>query len=94
VYKRQPDDAQVEVVGSFNEWPGELDATNVLETSIVEGEVRIAKEFEDGTEFKFRRDGSWDKVEKDAAGEEISNRVYNAADGAVINATVEKWADL
>jgi len=87
-----PADAMIEVVGAFNGWPGELDANYVL-TKNGDNCYCIAVMFDAGTEFKFRRDGSWDKVEKDAAGEEIDNRVFSGAAGDVVNITVAKWAD-
>ena len=53
---------------------------------------------EDGVkvEFKFTR-GSWETVEKDAAGDEIANRSFTVdygTDGTqVVNLTVESWRD-
>lgn len=47
-------------------------------------------------EFKFTR-GSWDTVEKDAAGQEISNRVFTVTYGPggtqVVDLAVESWRD-
>jgi hypothetical protein len=87
-----PADAMIEVVGSFNDWPGELDPAYVL-TKNGDNCYCIAVAFDADAQFKFRRDGSWDKVEKDADGEEIDNRVFTYAAGEVVNITVAKWAD-
>ncbi len=88
-----PADAQIEVVGAFNGWPGELDANFVL-FSRGDNVFCLPVSFDEGAEFKFRRDGDWGKVEKDAAGEEIGNRVFTADPGNEIVMTVEKWADI
>lgn len=88
-----PEDAMIEVVGSFNGWPGELDENFVL-TNNGPNCYCIAVMFEEGAEFKFRRDGSWDKVEKNAAGGEVDNRPFTYTAGEVVNITIEKWADL
>ena len=88
-----PADALIEVVGSFNGWPGELDTYYVL-TKNGDNCYCISVKFEADAEFKFRRDGSWDKVEKMADGEEVDNRPFTYAEGDVVNITIAKWADL
>jgi hypothetical protein len=87
-----PEDATIEMVGSFNGWPGELDSDYIL-TKNGPNCYCIGVMIDADSEFKFRRDGSWDKVEKDAAGGEIDNRVFTYSAGEVVNITVEKWAD-
>jgi predicted alpha/beta superfamily hydrolase len=53
-----------------------------------------AHRFPRGTalEFKMTR-GSWDSVEKDGAGGEITNRAHTVGADAAINVTVARWAD-
>jgi hypothetical protein len=57
--------------------------------------------FAEGTkiEYKYRRDGTWDKVEKQANGDtEVPNREFTvgyAEDGPfALNDTVANWADV
>jgi len=88
-----PEDALIELVGSFNGWPGELDENYVL-TNNGPNCYCIAVMLDADAEFKFRRDGSWDKVEKDAAGGEVDNRIFTFSAGDVVDITIEKWADL
>jgi hypothetical protein len=88
-----PADAKIEMVGGFNGWPGELDANYVM-TRRNDGTYCLPVLIDAGAEFKFRRDGSWDKVEKDAAGGEIGNRSFKVDIGNEVSYTVEKWADL
>lgn len=87
-----PADAMIEMVGSFNGWPGELDANYVL-TKNGDNCYCIAVMLDADSEFKFRRDGSWDKVEKDAAGGEVDNRLFTYEAGEVVNITIASWAD-
>jgi hypothetical protein len=88
-----PEDAQIEIIGAFNEWPETLDPAYIL-TKNGPNSYCIAVRFDADTPFKFRRDGDWGKVEKDAAGEEIDNRIFTYAAGDIVNITIEKWADL
>lgn len=88
-----PGDAMIEMVGGFNGWPGELDANYVMNRRN-DGTYCLPVTIDNGVEFKFRRDGSWDKVEKDANGDEIGNRAFTADPGNEVSYTVEKWADL
>ena len=88
-----PVDAAVEMVGEFNGWPSSLDNNYVL-TKNGDNCYCIAVELADGVPFKFRRDGDWGKVEKDANGEEIENRTFTPTPDGVVTLTVERWADL
>lgn len=65
-----PADAMIEVVGSFNGWPGGLDTDYVL-TKNSNNFYCIAVMLDTDVKFKFREDRSWDKVEKMADEDEV-----------------------
>ena len=76
------------LVGTLNAWNiGEpIEMTKVDDTHYT-----YTDEFDlTGAEYKYVHGATWDKVEKNADGSEMGNRVVDAT---VMNDTVEKWAD-
>jgi pullulanase len=87
-----PADATVYLAGDFQGWsPG--DAAWAL-TRGSDGRWRYEARFADGQplQFKFTL-GGWDRVEKGAAGEELSNRLHVARADTTLQLTVAAWAD-
>ncbi|AKI98261.1 hypothetical protein IX53_04495 [Kosmotoga pacifica] len=87
-----PDDAEIYIGGSFNNWnPGD---PKTKMTKIAEKTYEITLKFDAGTlvEFKFTR-GNWETVEKGEKGEEISNRAIKVKDPGVYEFDVKHWRD-
>ncbi len=87
-----PPDGTVYLAGDFQGWsPG--DAAWAL-TRGPDGRWRTEARFADGQplQFKFTL-GGWGRVEKGAAGEEMSNRLHVARADTTLQLTVAAWAD-
>jgi pullulanase len=83
---------RIHVAGDFQDWnPGS--PSHAL-TRTADGRWVITLELPPGRpiELKFTR-GSWEKVEKGPAGEEIPNRVLNPEPGATYDFKVASWRD-
>lgn len=86
-----PQNAQVYVAGSFNNWnPG--DTTYWL--TLKNGSYWISLPLGSGTvEFKFTR-GSWATVEGNANGQFRPNRTYTYGNGDTVKLSILSWEDL
>lgn len=95
-----PDDSTVQVIGSVPQlttWGAGIDTAAMANPN----EHSVTLQFSENSlfEYKYRRDGSWDKGEKAANGyDEIANRSFTvgyAEDGPyMITDTVANWRDV
>ncbi len=87
-----PRDAQVYLVGNIPALHG-WSLPGLSAERVDSGHYRAKIEVPTGTriEYKLTR-GSWETVEKDAAGAEIANRTFSVDGPAKIEVTVGRWA--
>lgn len=81
------------IAGDFNGWnPGA--AADMMHKNEQEKWTITIQQQPEGTVmlYKFTR-GSWQTVEKGAAGEEIPNRSFTFGNGSTIPVTIMRWAD-
>lgn len=98
-----PPNDKIYLAGSFNYWdPGPAQAGtdgnehDITMTNLGANRFQLTMQFDRGRfiEYKFTR-GSWEKVEKGAQGEEISNRTLTIPAGNYTQQdTVANWADI
>ena len=89
----------VQIIGNRPQISSWGAGVNMTQTSPTLWEITLNLNEGDSLEYKFRRDGIWDKVEKDPNGyDEISNRAYvvGAAEGGpyTVSLTVDNWRDV
>ncbi len=88
-----PEKAELYLSGntaSLGEWDGKGLKLTRQENGVYVGQATLIK----GQQIAYKvTRGGWDKVEKDAAGQEISNRTIDAASDLTAQITVLAWAD-
>lgn len=88
-----PEQDFIYLAGSLNDWnPGDQ---NLRFHKNVDGlwELELAAQPEGNSiAFKFTR-GSWETVEKDAAGQEMANRQFTFGNGETVFFSIAQWAD-
>ncbi|HPT67603.1 MAG TPA: hypothetical protein PLI94_06155 [Bacillota bacterium] len=90
-----PDDATIYAIGSLPGCSWDPTYTGYALTKNTDGTYSGTFTIKMGTYgYKFTRGGSWDTVEKDENGQELSNRTLNVTGDATVTATIAKWADL
>lgn len=88
-----PEEDFIFIAGGFNAWnPGD-ENYKLIKNSNDEWQIELDAEVE-GTqiEFKFTR-GSWETVEKDENGQEMSNRQFIYGNGESVSFSISTWAD-
>ena len=88
-----PTNAHVFIAGSFNNWNAADSAFEL--TKGVDGKYFIQLNYSSGTyiEFKFTL-GSWNTVEKNSNGQEISNRNFTFNGQDTSNFSIANWANV
>jgi len=88
-----PTNAHVFIAGSLNNWNAADSAFEL--TKSVDGKYSIQLNYSSGTyiEFKFTL-GSWNTVEKNSNGKEISNRNFTFNGQDTLNLNIANWANV
>jgi len=91
-----PEDGTVYIVGNYSDWGFDNAVTSDVKTDD-EGEKYAEFELEISQfplEYKYTIGRGWAYVEKDAAGDEIGNRVIESEPEGIVIDTVAKWAEI
>jgi predicted alpha/beta superfamily hydrolase len=88
-----PDQDKLYIAGDFTGWSPGLSQYMLQKNGEGKWSITLAAQAA-GTviHFKFTR-GSWETVEKDDAGNEMTNRTYTFGGSNSVNVTISNWAD-